>query len=168
MPMSPEDAAAMFDLPPPVAAAPTAEAEDALAALEAAEAALAAELAESLEAGGVAADAPDSRAKLRVAVSWAARMRLPDGRVVELEVRDVSEGGVGLVSGEPIPAHTIVDFDMHVPAVDGGGGITSVKGTIRTTYTVAHGAKILGGATWVQLLPADRELVNLWIARLRR
>src|SRR4051794_32458397 len=99
MTTSPEDAAAMFDLPPPPASSQSAtEAAEAAAAAEAAEAELAAELALTIESGGVAADAPDSRTDLRVKVSWPARMQFPDGRVIELVVRDVSEGGVGLVS----------------------------------------------------------------------
>jgi hypothetical protein len=161
----PEDVAAMFGLPPlpesPQPAESTTEAEDA------AEAALAAELASTIESGGVAADAPDSRTDLRVEVSWPARMQLPDGRVVELKVRNVSEGGVGLMSGEDIPDCTVVNFEMDVPQPDEDGRIMPVKGTIKTTYTVVHGSERLGGGTW-QAPPAGLDLVNLWIERLRR
>lgn len=164
-PTSPDDVAAMFDLPPlPEATQSTAEAAD---AIEAAEAALAAELASTIESGGVAADAPDSRTDLRVNVAWPARMQLPNGRVIELEVRNISEGGVGLMSGEPIPADTVVNFEMGVPPLDEGGEVTPVKGTIKTTYTVAHGSESLCGGTW-QVPPAGLEIVNLWIKGLRR
>jgi hypothetical protein len=158
----PEDAAAMFDLAPLPAAAPSAA-----EAAEAAEAALAAELAATIESGGVAGDAPDSRTGLRVKVSWPARMQLPDGHVLELKVRDISEGGVGLMSNEHIPASTVVNFEMVVPALDAGGGTTPVKGTIKTTYTVVQGPEVLCGATWVQAPPAGLGLVNQWIKRLR-
>ena len=158
----PEDVAAMFDLPPLPAAAQSAE-----SATEAAEAALAAELASTIESGGVAADAPDSRTDLRVEVSWPARMQLPDGHVIELKVRNISEGGVGLTSDEHIPAHTVVTFEMGVPPLDEDGKITPVKGTIKTTYTVAQGSEILCGSTW-QAPPAGLELVSMWIKRLRR
>lgn len=163
-PTSPDDVAAMFDLPPPEASQSTTEDAD---ALEAAEAALAAELASSIESGGVAADAPDARTDLRVAVAWPARMQLPDGHVIELEVRNISEGGVGLMSDEPIPADTVVDFEMVVPPLDEGGKVTPVKGTIKTTYTVAHGSEILCGGTW-QARPAGLEIVTMWIKGLRR
>lgn len=162
----PEDIAAMFDLPPESSES-AAEAADAAAALEAEEAALAAELASTIESGGVAVDAPESRTDLRVEVSWPARMRLPDGRVVELQVRNISKGGVGLMSDRDIPARTVVDFEMDAPQPEEGGRITPVKGTIKTTYTVAHGAKILCGATW-QAPPAGLEFVTMWIERLRR
>ncbi len=152
----------MFDLPPE--SSPSAESTT--EAAEAAEAALAAELAATIESGGVATDAPDSRTDLRVNVSWPARMRLPDGRVIELTVRNISEGGVGLTSAEDIPARTVVDFEMDVPRPDDGARITPVKGTIKTNYTVVHGSEIRCGGKW-QAPPAGLELVTRWIARLR-
>ena len=158
----PEDVAAMFDLPPLAAAAQSAE-----STLESEEAALAAELAATIESGGVATDAPDSRTDLRVNVSWPARMQLPDGHVIELKVRNVSEGGVGLMSDGHIPAHTVVNFEMGVPPLDEGGETTPVKGTIKTTYTVVHGSETLCGGTW-QEPPAGLELVAMWIKGLRR
>jgi hypothetical protein len=160
----PDDVAAMFDLPPPAASQSTTQAAD---ALEAAEAALAAELACTIESGGVAADAPDSRTYLRVKVSWPARMQLPDGHVIDLEVRNISANGVGLTSDEDIPACTVVDFEMDVPQPDESGNITPVKGMIKTTYTVVQGSQILCGGTW-QAPPAGQELVDMWIKRLRR
>jgi len=158
---SADDVAAMFDLPPP-ADEPRAE-----STLEDEEAALAAELAASIEAGGFADDAPESRSNLRVDVSWQARMRLESGHVVELEVRNISEGGVGLTSGQPLPAYTVVKFEMDVPPLDAGGPVTPVAGTIKTTYTVASGSRILCGATW-QAPPAGLDLVSAWIKRLGR
>jgi hypothetical protein len=161
----PDDAAALFDLPPMPAASPSAgsSAED----IAAAEAAQAAELALAIETGDMAADAPDARTDLRVKVSWPARMQLPEGRFIELRVRDVSEGGVGLTSDEPIPARTVVNFEMSVPPLDAAGAVTAVQGTIKTTYTVAHGAEIRCGASWVQGPPAGLALVKRWIGRLR-
>ena len=163
-PTSPEDVAAMFDLPPlPEASQSTAEASD---ALEAEEAALAAELASTIESGGVAADAPDSRTDVRVKVAWPARMQLPNGHVIDLKVRDISESGVGLLSDGRIPANTVVNFEMDVPPLDERGKVTPVMGAIKTTYAVGHGSEILCGGTW-QVPPAGLELVDMWIKRLR-
>lgn len=158
----PDDVAAMFDLPPLPPAAPPGG-----STLEDEEAALAAELASGLDLDGVADDAPDSRTVLRVDVAWPARMRLPEGRVIELQVRNISERGVGLVSNEPVPAYAVVDFEMAVPSLAAGGASTPVKGRIKTTYTVAQGAAILCGGTW-QEPPDDLALVNRWIDALRR
>ena len=158
----PDDVAAMFDLAPlpasPQPARPTLEEE---------EAALAAEMASGLDADGVAADAPDSRTALRLAVSWPARMRLPDGSVIALTVRNVSESGVGLMGDEPIPADALVDFEMDVPPLSAGGAAALVAGTIKTTYTVAQGGDVLCGGTW-QEAPAGLDIVRGWISRLRR
>ena len=158
MPTTPPDAVAdMFDLPP----LPPSQPSDA-DALAAAEAELAAELAAAIEAGEVADDAPDSRAGRRIEVSWPARLQLPDGRVLSLTVRNVSESGVGVVSDSHIPPDTIVSFEMDVPPRDAGGVGACVKGTIKTTYVVVQGAEILCGGTW-QAPPAGVEIVNAWI-----
>ena len=165
----PEDIAALFDLPPPApesAAEAERAAQAAAAALAAEEASLAAELASEIEPGDVAADAPDSRTDRRVEVSWPARMPLPGGRVIALQVRNVSEAGVGLMSDADIPADTVVAFEMDVPRPGAGGAATRVRGLLKTTYRVVHGGEILCGGTW-QAPPADLALVNEWIARLR-
>lgn len=158
----PEDIDALFGLDPLPEAPQPSESD-----LEAAEAALAAELASTIDAEGVAGDAPESRSNQRVTVSWPARMQLPDGQVIELTVRNVSEGGVGLTSARQIPSRTVVEFAMDVPPLDEGGMSTPVKGTIKTTYAVDHGSEVLCGGTW-QSPPAGLELVGLWIKRLWR
>ncbi len=157
----PDDVAAMFDLPP----LPPSQ-QSAGATLEDEEAALAAEFAAELAAGDVSDDAPDSRTRLRVAVAWPARVQLPGGRVVALDVRNVSEVGVGLISAEPIPAHTVMRLEVDVPPLAAGGAVTRVAGAIRTTYTVTQGASVLFGGTW-QEPPAELAHVDAWIARLR-
>ena len=119
------------------------------------------------DAALTAGDAPDARAGLRVRVSWPGRLRLADGRVIDVQVRNLSEGGVGLASAGRIPADTVVDFDMSVPPLEEGGDATLVKGAIKTTYTVVRGAELLCGGTW-QAPPARVDLVRSWIRRLRR
>ena len=157
----PDDVAAMFDLPPPAPPTPSATAD-----IQAEEAALATELASALESGAIATDAPDSRTDLRLQVSWPARMRLADGRVIHVKVRNISESGVGLLGDKDIPASTVVDFEMDVPQPADDGQVTLVKGSIRTAYAVTQGAEILCGGTW-QEPPAGVALVNAWIEWLR-
>ena len=158
----PDHIAALFDLPPePEPSLPAAP------SLEDEEAALAAELALALETGDIAADAPDSRADSRVQVSWPARMHLPGGEVIDLVVRNISESGMGLLSAHPIPAHTIVAFEMTVPPLAAGSAHTVVKGSIRTTYTILQASEILCGGRWVQAPAGGLGLVNQWVERLR-
>ena len=159
----PDDVAAMFDLPP-LPGQPAGSNAEALAAEEAA---LAAELAASLESGDFADDAPDSRTVLRIDVAWPARMHLAGGRVIDLRLRNVTQAGVGLVSDQPMPADTVVRFEMDVPALAASGPVTTLAGTIKTTYTVVQGGRVLCGGTWVQAPDAGLELVAQWIARLR-
>ncbi len=161
MPTTPPDAiAALFDLPSDSSSPPSADSN--AETLEAEEAALAAELALAIDAGGVAADAPDSRTNLRLEVSWPARMHLPGGRVIDVKVRNVSASGVGLTSDEKIPASILVRFEMDVPRPGDPGKANLVEGTIKTAYAVAQGSEMLGGGTW-QAPPDGLEFVNAWI-----
>jgi hypothetical protein len=141
----PEDIDALFDLPPP--AAPV----------------LPAAPLPGLPSPGV-----DARKEQRVKVSWPARVQLPNGRVIELRVRDLSEGGVGLLTEHHIPPATVLNFAVAVPGLNEGGKMTPVSGTIKTTYVVVKGLDLFCGGTWVNL-PADgRDLIDKWIRRLRK
>ena len=110
----------------------------------------------------------DSRKEHRVKVSWPARVQLPNGRVLELRVRDLSESGVGLLTEHHIPPSTVLNFAMGVPGLNEATKITPVTGTIKTTYVVIQGRDLCCGGMWVSL-PADgRDLLDKWIRRLRK
>ena len=116
---------------------------------------------------GLRAPSAESRKEQRVKVSWPARVQLPNGRVIELRVRDLSESGVGLLTEQHIPPATVLNFAVAVPSPDEGGTMTPVAGTIKTTYVVVKGVDLFCGGNWVQL-PADgRELLDKWMRRLR-
>jgi hypothetical protein len=110
----------------------------------------------------------DGRKEQRVKVSWPARVQLPNGRVIDLRVRDLSESGVGLLSEVAIPAHTVLNFAVGVPGLHEATKITPVSGTIKTTYLVLQGRDLCCGGMWVNLPESSRELLNKWIRRLRR
>jgi hypothetical protein len=110
----------------------------------------------------------ESRREPRVKVSWPARVQLPNGRVVDLRVRDLSESGVGLLAQTNIPADSVLKFAMGVPGLDEATKITPVTGTIRTTYLVLQGPDLCCGGRWVSLPQESRELLNKWIRRLRK
>jgi hypothetical protein len=101
-------------------------------------------------------------------VSWPARVQLPNGRVVDLRVRDLSESGVGLLTNASIPANTVLNFAMGVPGLHETTKITPVSGTIKTTYLVVQGPDLCCGGMWVSLPEPSRELLQKWIRRLRR
>src|ERR1700710_3307635 len=102
----------------------------------------------------------DSRKEHRVKVSWPARVQLPNGKVIELRVRDLSESGVGLVTESHIPPSTVLNFAMGVPGLHEPTKITPVTGTIKTTYVVVQGRDLCCGGMWVSLPPDSRDLLD--------
>jgi hypothetical protein len=110
----------------------------------------------------------DGRKEHRVKVSWPARVQLPNGKVVELRVRDLSESGVGLMTDVHIPPSTVLNFAMGVPGLHEATKITPVTGTIKTSYVVVQGRDLVCGAMWVSLPADSRELLDKWIRRLRK
>jgi hypothetical protein len=159
MTTTPEDADALFDAPP---AAPPAPAQPAAPPAPSASPSPVSPL------GSLPISSAENRREQRIKVSWPGRVQLPNGRVVNLKVRDISEGGVGLLTEVHVPAYTVLNFAMGVPPLNEGGQVTPVSGTIKTTYLVVQGPDIYCGGTWVQVSSSDRDLVSKWIRRLRR
>ena len=110
----------------------------------------------------------DGRKEQRVKVSWPARVQLPNGKVVELRVRDLSESGVGLLTTHHIPPSSVLNFAMGVPGLHEATKITPVTGTIKTTYVVVKGNDLFCGGMWVSLPADSRDLLDKWIRRLRK
>lgn len=110
----------------------------------------------------------DGRKEHRVKVSWPARVQLPNGNVIELRVRDLSESGVGLLTNLHIPPNTVLNFAIGVPGQDEPAKITPVTGTLRSSYVVVQGRDLCCGGTWVSLSAEHRELLDTWIRRLRK
>src|SRR4051794_295009 len=116
MPTSTEDADALFGLPPPPPPPPPPAA--------------AATAISGGSFGDLAVASADNRREQRVKVSWPGRLQLPNGSVINLKVRDISEGGVGLLTEHHTPAYTVMNFAMGVPPMAEGGKITPVSGTL--------------------------------------
>ena len=112
--------------------------------------------------------AVEARRESRVKVSWPARCQLPNGKVVELRLRDLSEGGVGLVTQQHLPPSTVLNFAVGVPGFNDPTKIVPVTGTIRTTYVVLQGRDLFCGAQFLSLPDDGRELIVKWIRRLRK
>lgn len=110
----------------------------------------------------------EARSEPRVKVAWPARVQLPNGKVVELRVRDLSESGIGMLTDVHIPPDTVLNFAMGVPGFHEATKITPVSGTIKTTYVVVQGRDLVCGGTWVSLPSDSRELLDKWIRRLRK
>ncbi len=109
----------------------------------------------------------ESRKETRVRANWQARVLLSGDRVVALNVYDLSESGIGLISETGIPAHTELQLALAVPGLNEPGKITPVTGTIRTTHMTVRGHYVHCGGTWVTIPAASRDLLNQWVRKLR-
>jgi hypothetical protein len=110
----------------------------------------------------------EHRKESRVRANWQARVLLPSDRIVELNVFDLSESGIGLVTEVGIPAHTVLPLALAVPGLNDPGKITPVSGTIKTTHMTVRGHYIHCGGLWVEIPTASRDLINQWVRRLRK
>jgi len=93
---------------------------------------------------------------------------LPSDRIVQLNVFDLSESGIGLISEVGIPAHSVLPLALAVPGLHDANKITPVSGTIKTTHMTVKGHYIHCGGIWVQIPSDQRELINQWVRRLRK
>ena len=112
--------------------------------------------------------AVDNRKESRVRANWQARVLLASDRVVELNVFDLSESGIGLISEVGIPAHAVLQIALAVPGLHDPGRITPVSGTIKTTHMTVRGHYVHCGGLWVEIPTASRDLINQWVRRLRK
>lgn len=131
--------------------------------------------ADDLFAGAAAAPKPplpaksaDNRKESRVRANWQARVLLADDRMVQLNVFDLSESGIGLISEIGIPAHSVLRIALAVPGLNDPAKITPVTGTIKTTHMTVRGHYVHCGGLWVEIPTASRELINQWVRRLRK
>ena len=111
---------------------------------------------------------PEQRKESRVRANWPARVLLPGDRIVQLNVYDLSESGIGLVSSIGIPAHSVLPIALAVPGLHEATRITAVQGTVKTTHMTIRGNDIHCGGVWVQLGSDARDLLSQWIRRLRK
>ncbi len=118
---------------------------------------------------GPAGAAPqiDARREPRIAVSWRSMVRSPAGRNSEARVRDISENGIGLVTADAVPSHTVLDIAILVPDLIDGTRSVTVRGKVRAAYVVIHGAEYRVGCQWNELDAASRELLKQHIKRHR-
>jgi hypothetical protein len=132
--------------------------------------------ADALFGGAAAAPPPpfaakpsaDNRKEPRVRANWQARVLLSSDRIIELNVFDLSESGIGLVTEIGIPAHSVLPIALAVPGLNDPMKITPVSGTIKTTHMTVKGHYIHCGGLWVEIPAASRDLINQWVRRMRK
>ena len=110
----------------------------------------------------------DHRRESRVRANWQARVLLASDRIVEMNVFDLSESGIGLVTEVGIPAHSVLSIALAVPGLNDPTKTTPVSGSINTTHMTVKGHYIHCGGLWVEISTAGRDLINQWVRRLRK
>ena len=110
----------------------------------------------------------DNRKEPRVRANWPARVLLANDRIIQMNLFDLSESGVGLVTEVGIPANSVLQIALAVPGLNDPAKITPVSGTIKTTHMTVKGHYIHCGGTWVEIPSASRDLINQWVRKLRK
>jgi PilZ domain len=109
----------------------------------------------------------DARREPRFAVHWRGRMQLPDARVIEMRLKDISESGMGMTAAEAVPSGAMFEVSVRVPDPGGSAQMTEVTGTVKIAYVAMRGYEFSVGVVWVDRDDAGRELMSRWIGRLR-
>ena len=109
----------------------------------------------------------DARRDVRMHVKWAARVLQPDGTVVPLTVRDISERGVGLISDRPIAQHATIRVAMAVPDINTPGRFTTVIGSVKTAHVTVSGPDLIYGGVWLTVEGNGTDLIQKWARKLR-
>ena len=109
----------------------------------------------------------DARRDVRMHVKWAARVLQPDGTVVPLTVRDISERGVGLIGDRPIAQHATIRVAMAVPDINTPGRFTTVIGSVKTAHVTVSGPDLIYGGVWLTVEGNGADLIQKWARKLR-
>jgi PilZ domain len=108
----------------------------------------------------------DLRREPRFNVHWRAQVRLPDGPVIELRVKDISDSGMGLAADQPVPAAATLDVCVQVPDPGNPAQMIVVTGKIKVAYVAMRGYEFRIGATWAERDDAGRELMSRWMRKV--
>lgn len=109
----------------------------------------------------------DSRREQRYRVYWRANLHLPGSRTIDARLSDISGDGLGLLVGEAVPAGTIMPITMGVPDADGGPQLLAVECSVRVVNVVLSGRDYRLGAVWVNPAANTRQVIEIWIHKLR-
>ena len=109
----------------------------------------------------------DARREPRVNVYWRARLQLPDGRCLEVRVKDISESGLGLIARDAVPAGATLAIALRVPDPGGSAEMTELVGQVKVAYAAMRGYEFGVGLIWVERAHPARALLSRWIAKLR-
>jgi hypothetical protein len=94
-------------------------------------------------------------------------LKLPNGRIVELRVKDISDSGMGLVATKAVPsAADTLEVRVRVPDPGSPAQTVDVAGTVKVAYVAMRGYEFAVGVTWVERKETDRELLSRWMRKM--
>ena len=99
------------------------------------------------------------RQHLRFVVSWAANIPTASGQSLLLRVVDVSQGGIGVLCDDMLPAAGMFSVTLRVPAPGNPGQISSVNVQARVIYQVFTAGRNRAGLEFVRIAPTDTEFL---------
>jgi hypothetical protein len=108
----------------------------------------------------------DARREPRFLVHWRAGLKLPDRRIVEVRVKDISESGMGFVANESVPCNATLEVRVRVPDPGNPAQTVDVAGTVRVVYVAMRGYEFAVGVAWVERNEADRALLSRWMRKM--
>jgi c-di-GMP-binding flagellar brake protein YcgR len=108
----------------------------------------------------------DARREPRFPVHWRAGLKLPDGRIIESRVKDISESGMGFVANDAVPPAATLEVRVRVPDPGNPAQWVDVAGTVKVAYVAMRGYEFAFGVTWAERKEADRELLSRWMRKM--
>jgi c-di-GMP-binding flagellar brake protein YcgR len=108
----------------------------------------------------------EMRAHSRISAPMRAQVHPRGGRPYEVPVRDISEGGIFLLTSTPICRVGEV-IDLELARADGSGGFLLQAEAVRSVLAPGQGRDILGmGFQFVDLRPEQLQMLRAFIAGL--
>ena len=108
----------------------------------------------------------DARSEPRFAVHWRAVLKLPNGRIIELRVKDISGNGMGFIVAEAVPPAATLEVRVRVPDPGNPAQSVDVAGTVKVAYVAMRGYEFAVGVTWAERKEADRELMSRGLRKM--
>ena len=108
----------------------------------------------------------DGRREPRFNVHWRAGLKLPNGRIIDLRVKDISESGMGLVAAEAVAPSVTLEVRVRVPEPDNPTQAVDVTGTVKVAFVAMRGYDFQIGVTWVDRGDAGRHQMARWMRRM--
>jgi c-di-GMP-binding flagellar brake protein YcgR len=105
----------------------------------------------------------EQRRHRRARANWPARILSTSGRIVNVTVCDVSEGGVGLLGQASLPLGSVFDVTLSVPLPKEPNRTQAVAAKVRVMFASPVGPNSRIGVQFVELPMAARVAIRTYV-----